>query len=219
MLRSRSNCTVIGGRAERARRGHLGHARDLRRTAARAAVATDEAMVSGLAPGRVAETWIVGKSTCGRGATGRNGISREPHEQDPDHHQRGGDRIANEGCRDAAARNRRCHVSSVGRAAHAFRDVEPARGSRFQPVMPRRDDRLAGLNPLRSPPVAGDGADLHRTQLDRGVGLDDIGKKALRPALNGGARHCRDAFQRRTSRRVSTDWPGQRRGPGCRTAP
>jgi len=33
-------------------------------------VATDEAMVSGLAPGRFAETTMVGKSTRGRAATG-----------------------------------------------------------------------------------------------------------------------------------------------------
>jgi hypothetical protein len=33
-------------------------------------VATLEAMVSGLAPGILAETEIVGKSTCGNGATG-----------------------------------------------------------------------------------------------------------------------------------------------------
>jgi hypothetical protein len=35
--------------------------------------ATVAAMVSGLAPGSEAETWMVGKSTCGSGATGRNG--------------------------------------------------------------------------------------------------------------------------------------------------
>jgi hypothetical protein len=34
-------------------------------------VATDEAMVSGLAPGKPACTEIVGKSTCGRGDTGK----------------------------------------------------------------------------------------------------------------------------------------------------
>ncbi len=33
-------------------------------------VATDEAMISALAPGRLAETEIVGKSTCGSGETG-----------------------------------------------------------------------------------------------------------------------------------------------------
>ncbi len=35
-------------------------------------VATEDAMVSGLAPGRLAPTLIVGKSTCGSGDTGRN---------------------------------------------------------------------------------------------------------------------------------------------------
>src|SRR4051812_41466185 len=34
-------------------------------------VATADAMVSGLAPGSDALTWIVGKSTCGKGATGK----------------------------------------------------------------------------------------------------------------------------------------------------
>ena len=33
-------------------------------------VATAEAIVSGLAPGRLAMTWIVGKSTLGRSLTG-----------------------------------------------------------------------------------------------------------------------------------------------------
>jgi hypothetical protein len=36
-------------------------------------VATAEAIVSGLAPGSDADTWIVGKSTCGSGATGSMG--------------------------------------------------------------------------------------------------------------------------------------------------
>ncbi len=40
--------------------------------------ATLEAMVSGLAPGRLAETWIVGKSTCGRGAIGSSGNTAIP---------------------------------------------------------------------------------------------------------------------------------------------
>ena len=35
--------------------------------------ATEDAMVSALAPARVAVTWTVGKSTWGSGATGRNG--------------------------------------------------------------------------------------------------------------------------------------------------
>ena len=36
-------------------------------------VATEDAMVSGLAPGNDVETCTVGKSTCGNGATGSNG--------------------------------------------------------------------------------------------------------------------------------------------------
>ena len=35
--------------------------------------ATDDAIVSGLAPGSCAVTWIVGKSTCGSGATPSSG--------------------------------------------------------------------------------------------------------------------------------------------------
>jgi hypothetical protein len=41
-------------------------------------VATEEAIVSGLAPGKPAETLIVGKSTCGRGETGRSLNARLP---------------------------------------------------------------------------------------------------------------------------------------------
>src|SRR5690242_15732807 len=41
-------------------------------------VATAEAMVSGLAPGRFAPTAMVGKSICGRGATGRNRKATAP---------------------------------------------------------------------------------------------------------------------------------------------
>ena len=41
-------------------------------------VATDDAMVSGLAPGRPALTEMVGKSTCGRGDTGRTRKATPP---------------------------------------------------------------------------------------------------------------------------------------------
>ena len=41
-------------------------------------VATDEAMISGLAPGKLACTLIVGKSICGSGATGRTRNARIP---------------------------------------------------------------------------------------------------------------------------------------------
>ena len=35
--------------------------------------AIEDAMVSGLAPGSEAATWMVGKATCGKGATGSSG--------------------------------------------------------------------------------------------------------------------------------------------------
>src|SRR5215831_11625722 len=41
-------------------------------------VATAEAIVSGLAPGRLAPTLMVGKSTCGSGATGRKRKATAP---------------------------------------------------------------------------------------------------------------------------------------------
>jgi len=41
-------------------------------------VATLEAMVSGLAPGKLALTEIMGKSICGNGATGKNSIDNTP---------------------------------------------------------------------------------------------------------------------------------------------
>ena len=41
-------------------------------------VATAEAMVSGLAPGRLAVTWMVGKSTLGRSLTGSGRYAMMP---------------------------------------------------------------------------------------------------------------------------------------------
>ena len=41
-------------------------------------VATEVAIVSALAPGSFATTWIVGKSTCGKGATGSTKYATPP---------------------------------------------------------------------------------------------------------------------------------------------
>jgi hypothetical protein len=46
-------------------------------------VATAEAMVSGLAPGRTAWTWITGNSTWGRGATGSWRYAMTPARRSP----------------------------------------------------------------------------------------------------------------------------------------
>ena len=58
-----------GCRAEGARRSHFVDARDVTELPFERA-ATDEAIISGLAPGKTRQTLMVGKSTCGNGATG-----------------------------------------------------------------------------------------------------------------------------------------------------
>ena len=65
------------GRSERAGRGHLGDRGDAPNWRS-SGVATEDAMVSGLAPGKPALTEIVGKSTCGSGDTGRNRKATAP---------------------------------------------------------------------------------------------------------------------------------------------
>ena len=58
--------------------------------------ATVAAMVSGLAPGSDAEPLMVGKSTCGSGATGSSGKATMPSSAMRDHQQRGRDRPPDE---------------------------------------------------------------------------------------------------------------------------
>ena len=70
MSRSRSNCSVI--EVEPSVLTEVISVRPAMRPKRRSSgVATEEAIVSGLAPGSAPETWMVGKSTRGRGATGR----------------------------------------------------------------------------------------------------------------------------------------------------
>ena len=71
MLRARSNCSVMLVMPSPlvevicARPG-------IAANCCSSGVATDDAMVSGLAPGSCAVTWIVGKSTVGSADTGRS---------------------------------------------------------------------------------------------------------------------------------------------------
>ena len=64
-------------RAQHADRGHLRDAGDLANCRS-SGCATAVAMVSGLAPGYFTFTLMVGKSTCGRGATGSSGNAASP---------------------------------------------------------------------------------------------------------------------------------------------
>ena len=76
MSRARSNCSAIV-EAPRKLTDVISVIPAMRPNWRSSGVATADAIVSGLAPGRPATTEIVGKSTCGRGATGsrRNEIT------------------------------------------------------------------------------------------------------------------------------------------------
>ena len=69
MLRSRLNCTVIWVRPS-ALDDVIESMPAMVENCRSSGVATADAMVSGLAPGRLAATWMVGKSTLGRSLTG-----------------------------------------------------------------------------------------------------------------------------------------------------
>ena len=58
--------------------------------------ATADAIVSGLAPGRPALTWMVGKSTVGRSLTGSSRYDITPNTMMPEHDQRRRDRPLDE---------------------------------------------------------------------------------------------------------------------------
>ena len=114
------------GRAERARRGDLGDPRD----AAEAALErrrTDDAIVSGLAPGRLALTWMVGMSTRGIGRDRQQRVRPAPGKQQRRGEQRRGDRPPDE-------RARRCS-----------RDLRSARRcGRPPPTLPAREASARG---------------------------------------------------------------------------
>src|ERR1700733_5000194 len=82
MLRSRSNCTVIcvlPSTLVEVICETLGIAANW----VSSGVATEDAIVSGLAPGSDELTWMVGKSTCGSGATGSSGNATMPTSSTP----------------------------------------------------------------------------------------------------------------------------------------
>src|ERR1700733_1431902 len=69
MLRFKSNCSVMLA-CPRVLCEVISVTEEMRPNSRSSGVATDEAMISGLAPGSEADTDTVGKSTCGRGETG-----------------------------------------------------------------------------------------------------------------------------------------------------
>ena len=73
-------------------------------------------MVAGSAPGWLALTTMVGRSTLGSGAIGRYEIGHKPGQGDADRQQRGGDRPADEGLG-----NRHGYPAACTRAGRASR--------------------------------------------------------------------------------------------------
>src|SRR5271170_3378646 len=71
MLRLRSNCSVMLT-CPKVLCDVISVTDEIRPNSRSRGVATEEAMISGLAPGREADTETVGKSTCGSGDTGNN---------------------------------------------------------------------------------------------------------------------------------------------------
>jgi len=72
MLRARSNCTVIA-LLPSALLDVICVTPGICPNCRSSGWVTEDAMISGLAPGSCVVTRIVGKSTCGSGATGRSG--------------------------------------------------------------------------------------------------------------------------------------------------
>src|SRR5580658_6889996 len=70
MLRFKSNCSVMAVEP-RPLELVISVTDAMRPNWRSSGVATEEAIVSALAPARVAFTWMVGKSTCGKGETGK----------------------------------------------------------------------------------------------------------------------------------------------------
>src|SRR5579871_24627 len=144
--------------------------------------ATDEAMISGLAPGSWALTRIVGKSTCGSGATGSSGKATTPTRKIPaisrvvatGRSMNGREMFTALLC--PAVRDRALSGVGGARLAHA--------GLRLQAILVAGRDALAlGKALLHLHQLAGLRADRQRRGRDRRVCADDVREHSVRPAL------------------------------------
>ena len=95
MLRFRSNCSVMLVEPS-VLEEVISFSPAMRPNWRSSGVATEDAIVSGLAPGKRGDTEIDGKSTCGSGATGRNVIRRRAGQAERHSQQRRGDRPLDE---------------------------------------------------------------------------------------------------------------------------
>ena len=155
--------------------------------------ATEVAMVSALAPLQVVVIWMVGKSTCGSGATGRNGKRHDADERQRRHQQRRRDRPPDEGF--GNAHDASPCVAAVGGAVMVTGDVG------LQLVLAVGDDAIAVIEARRD-----DGAIAGRR-----AGLD-------RPRLDGVVRLSPPRRTARAARAARRAAESPRRPCGCRAA-
>ena len=99
--------------------------------------ATEEAMVSGDAPGRLALTWMVGKVDLRQRRDRQQRIGDEADEQDRRHHQRGGDGMADERAGDASVSCGSAPAAGVGFDGDARARLQAEHGRPSPPVRPR----------------------------------------------------------------------------------
>ena len=170
--------------------------------------ATEDAMISGLAPGSCA------RHQDGREVDLRQRCDRqereggEPDEEQPRHQQRGGDRALDEGLRDVHG------ACSAGlRRAPPWRSFALMRAAGLQAVLVAGHDLLAGLESLLDhDEVAVLRADGERRDRHRRVRLHDVGEDPVRAALERARRNGERLLLRRwVSTRMLTNSPGQRR--------
>ena len=139
--------------------------------------ATDEAMVSALAPWKLAVTWIVGKSTCGKRGDRQERKGDQADEGQRRHQQRGGDRPADEWFGDVHELLPDAAVGGEVTATGALRWSLycPSVTIAFTAVETRGDDGQILVG----------GADLDRTRLRQVVAGDGPDEQAIGSALDG----------------------------------
>ena len=135
-------------------------------------------MVSGLAPGKDADTEMVGKSTCGSGATGSSGKTTRPTRKMPP--------INSEvaiGRRTNGSEMLMMLSDSPRRSAMrgGMRTCTPG----LQPVLIARDDAFIQGDALCDDRhAAAFRAELQGPHFHRGIALDDVGKGSIRTELH-----------------------------------
>src|SRR5258708_5341878 len=139
-------------------------------------VATEEAMVSGLAPGNDADTEIVGKSTCGSGATGSSGNTTRPTRKIPPINSEVAIGLRTNGSEMLMI------LSACGVVAHVHAGLQPV-------LIAGHDPLIQGDALLDDRQAAALVAELQRTHFHRRVALDHVGERSVRAKLYGGTRH------------------------------